>query len=181
MPAPDTSGSAGARLEQMGGEAVPQGVDGDRFRQAGCPHRHPTGRLQRGGADRPALVPPREQPVRRLGQTPVGPQDGQQLWREHDVAVLAALAVLDPDQHTAAVEITDLEGGDLRHPQPGTIGRGQRRSAAQPGDGLQEPLDLLAAQHDRQLLWLLGTGDVSDGILPAERRRRRSAGRTTPD
>ena len=113
--------------------------------------------------------------MRRLGQTPVDPQDGQQLRREHDVAVLAALAVLDPDQHAAAVEITDLECGDLRHPQPSTIGRGQRRSAAQPGDRLQEARDLLGAQHDRQLFRLLGTDDVSDRILPAERHAEEEA------
>ena len=53
--------------------------------------------------------------------------------RQHDVAVLAAFAVLDPDDHAAAVDVANLEGGHLAHPQPRSISCGQSRPVAQPG------------------------------------------------
>jgi hypothetical protein len=46
----------GSRLKQMGGEAVAQGMDGDRFVQASLPRRHTARRLPGGGADRPLPV-----------------------------------------------------------------------------------------------------------------------------
>src|SRR6266699_1390510 len=68
-------------------------------------------------------VTPGEQPMRRLGQAPIGAQDREQRRREHDVAVLATLALRDADHHPAAVEVVDLECRDLGHPQASTIGR----------------------------------------------------------
>ena len=38
-----------------------------------------------------------------------------------DIAVLAAFAVLDPDDHAAAVDVANLEGGHLAHPQARAI------------------------------------------------------------
>ena len=78
------------------------------------------------------------QPAARPSQAPVGAQDAQQLRREHDVAVLATLAPLDPDQHPAAVNLASLKAGHLADPQAGPIGRGQRGTVAQPGHRLQE-------------------------------------------
>ena len=61
-------------------------------------------------------VPPRKQPA--LGQhdaaplalAPPEPQQFQQLRRQHGIAVLASLALFDPDQHARAVDVADLEG-----------------------------------------------------------------------
>jgi hypothetical protein len=52
------------------------------------------------------------------------PRDGYELAKlkqreelrgKHGVAVLAPLALFDPDQHPLAVDVVDLEGGDFRH------------------------------------------------------------------
>jgi len=45
-----------------------------------------------------------------LALTPPEPQQFQQLRRQHGIAVLASLALLDPNQHARAVDIADLEG-----------------------------------------------------------------------
>ena len=60
------------------------------------------------GIERPILVPTWEQPMRRPCFAPIRTQSNEQLRRQHDVAVLAALAVFDPDQHAAAVDVSTL-------------------------------------------------------------------------
>ena len=112
----------GSCFKQMGGEAVAQGMDGDRFVQAGLLRCDTARRLQGGGADRPVPVTPGEQSMHRLGQAPISPQDRQRRRRQHDVAVLATLALRDADHHPAAVEVADLECRDLGYPQAGAIG-----------------------------------------------------------
>jgi hypothetical protein len=94
----------GAGFEQMGGEAVPQGMHRHRLGDFGPPRRDPAGFLQRGDADWLARLSAGKQPSGRPRQAPIGAQDLQQLRRQHDVTVLAALAVLDPDQHPATVD-----------------------------------------------------------------------------
>ena len=44
-------------------------------------------------------------------------QQGEQICREHGIAIPATLATLDPDQHALAVDIGDLERRDLGHAQ----------------------------------------------------------------
>src|SRR4051812_5662999 len=52
---------------------------------------------------------PREQPLRRPLDAPVSPQDGEQLLRQHDIAILAAFALADVDHHPRAVDIGELK------------------------------------------------------------------------
>lgn len=44
-------------------------------------------------------------------------------WRQHDVAVPIALAVLDPDDDAAAVDVFNLQRGDLAHPHTRSLAR----------------------------------------------------------
>jgi glycine/D-amino acid oxidase-like deaminating enzyme len=66
-------------LQEVGGEAVPQGVDGDRLVEPSRLHRLTAGALYRADRDRPGWVRPREQPRARAGAAPVGAQDREQL------------------------------------------------------------------------------------------------------
>ena len=52
-----------------------------------------------------------EQPLLRLAPetSPIDAKFLQQLRAEHDIAVLAALALLDMDNHPLAVDVTDLQ------------------------------------------------------------------------
>src|SRR3954462_12226589 len=139
-------------------------------RQASCSVATLTGSppSPRGNPDRPARAPPGKPPTARPSQPPIGAQDLQQLWRQHDIAVLAALALLDPDQHPAAVNGADREARDLADPQTRSVGRGQRRPVAQPGDRLQKPCELVGAQHHWQLLRLAGGNDAFESIGPTQ-------------
>ena len=84
----------------------------------------------------PALAPPQ-------------PQQLQQLRRQHGIAVLASLALLDPDQHPRAVDVIHLEGSHLRHPQPGAISGAESGPVFRPGRRLEQLPDLLGAEHGR--------------------------------
>jgi hypothetical protein len=68
----------------------------------------------------------REHDPTTLAFAPPQSQQFEQLGREHGIAVPAALALFDADQHALAVNVVDLEMGDLRHPQARTIGDAQR-------------------------------------------------------
>ena len=55
------------------------------------------GDLQGLGIDGAVSIAPWKQPDFWKRQSPIGPQDVQKPRRQHDVAVLAALALLDPN------------------------------------------------------------------------------------
>jgi hypothetical protein len=86
-----------------------------------------------------------------------------------------AFAVLDPDDHAAAVDVANLEGGHLAHPQTRAISCGQSRPVAQPWDRLQKAHDLFAAEHYRQLLRLLGTDDAVECLGSIQRHPEKEA------
>jgi hypothetical protein len=118
------------------------------------------------GDERTLLVAARKQPSLRPSQPPICAQNPQQLRREHDVAILAALALLDPDHHSLAVDVGDLEKNDFQHAQSGGINRGQRGAAFEARDRLQEADDLVSTQLDRQLARLPRIGDaLRQGVL----------------
>ena len=116
--------------------------------------------MQYVGYKRTLVVAARKQPTLRPSQPPICAQNPQQLRREHDVAVLAALALLDPDHHPLAVNVSDLEKNDFRYAQSGGIDSGQRGAAFEARDRLQEAHDLVGTQHDRQLARLTRIGDT---------------------
>ena len=87
--------------------------------------------MQHGRVNATLGITTREQLVHRASQAPVGSQDPEQLRQEHDIAVAATLALLDADNHPAAVDVADLEAGHLGGAQAGRIRGGQRSAALQ--------------------------------------------------
>ena len=159
----------GLAFEQVGGEAVPERV-----------HRHalvePGG--GRGGVDdmielarRDGLsgLLARDQPAARALHPPPGPQDVEDILREHHVAVLAPLALLDADQHARAVDVADLEVDDLRHAQAAAVGDAEGGPVLQPWRAAEQPRHLLGAQHDRQALGGRCRSQAFAETHPAER------------
>ena len=71
---------------------------------------------------------PRKQPAVRQHHTaplsfaPPKPQQFEELRRKHGIAVLASLALFNPDQHAFGVDVIDLGMGDLGDAQARTIG-----------------------------------------------------------
>ena len=111
-------------------------------------------------SDRSAAA--REEEVAGPDGLPVAAEDGQEPRREHDVAVLPALALADADDHAAAVDVLDAEAGDLGEPQPGGIGGHEQGAVLEVGDGGEEAGQLVEAEDDRELPGLLGAGDALD-------------------
>src|SRR4029077_3911123 len=120
-------------LEQMRGEAVPQRVGRHALldpRSLGGGVDGTTELARRQWFDRVAAG---KQPASRQQQAappplpPPDPQQLEQLWRQHGMAVLAALAALDAQQHALGIDIADLERDNLRGAQTGAVGGGERR------------------------------------------------------
>ena len=102
----------------------------------------------------------REQPMRGSRQPPIGPKDAQQLRRQHDVTVASAFALLDADNHAAAVDIGHLDAGSLGGAQARRIRCGQRGTGLEARHRLKEAHDLVGPQHHRQFARRAGIRDT---------------------
>ena len=91
------------------------------------------------------------------------------MGRQHDVSVLAALALLDPDHHALAVDIGNLERNHFGGAQSCPIGNTQRRFVFEPRRGIEEARYLLRTQHDRELAGLVDKRRVLDDGVSLER------------
>ena len=96
--------------------------------EAAQTERHAACSTQHSGANWVIAIAARKQPMRWLRQAPVGAQNAQQLWREHDISVAAAFAMLDADDHAAAVDVGNFEACRFGCTQSSRIGRGQCRT-----------------------------------------------------
>ena len=96
-------------LEQVSGEAVPQGIQRDALVDLRHLGGGVTGTIELARGHRLRRIAAGEQPAPRPRHLPPGSQQVEQVWREHDVTVLAAFALLDVDDHALAVDVGDLE------------------------------------------------------------------------
>ena len=100
-----------AVLQQMRREAVPQRVRPDPLGDLRRLRCLDDDAMQMPGADRLHRVLTREQPALRVHHALLPPdlpplaQQGQQIGREHGIAIPATLATLDPEQHALAVDV----------------------------------------------------------------------------
>src|ERR1700688_1527392 len=146
-----------ALLEKMRGEAVTQGMGRHALADAGRFRRLMDGAVDLAGRDRLGNAATGKQPamgrhdVPPLTLAPPEPKQLQQLRRQHRIAVLAAFALLHPDQHSGAVDVVDLERGDFGDPKPGAIGGPECCLVLETRRRLEQPPDLLDAQHVRKL------------------------------
>jgi hypothetical protein len=126
-----------------------------------------------------------------MGALPIVPHYIEKLGRQHDIAVLAAFALFDPDDHALAVDGARLEADRFGNPQTRRVTDGQDHLVLQIVDGTKESRNLFLAQHDRKLFRLTAGGNIvpdnprpfeADGEEEAERRHRNDdrAGRKTP-
>jgi len=95
-------------------------------------------------------------------------QQGQQICREHGIAIPAALATLDPEQHAFAVDVADLERCNLSHAQAGTIGDRKGRLMLEAGGRVEQPRDLVPAQHDGQVAWMRHPDQLACQVRPVD-------------
>src|SRR5438128_2247417 len=120
-------------------------------------------------ASRRVSLEPRKQPALWPYCLPPSAQQLKQVWRQHDVAVFAALALLHADDHALAVDVFDLERDYFGGAQPRPIGHAQRCLVLEPRRRLQQARYLLRTEHHRQLAGLMNEVRVLDDCISPER------------
>src|ERR1035438_10684252 len=93
---------------------------------------------------------------------PVGAQFFEQLRAEHDIAVLAALALPDMNHHPLAVDVADLEVGRFRAACAGGIKRHQKDAMKGGIRGVDQSRHLLLAEYLWKVTHLLRIGRLGD-------------------
>ena len=89
--------------------------------------------------------------------------------RQHHVAVFAAFALLDANDHAFAVDVADLERDHLGGAQTRTISHAQRGLVFEPWCCIQQARHFLRAEHDRQLAGFMNECRVLDDVGAPER------------
>ena len=149
-------------FEQVGGEAVTQRVRADAFADAGDLGGLLDCAMQLPRRDRIGAAAAGEQPAVRKHDpaspafAPPQPQEYQELRREHRVAVLAALALLDTKEHARGIDVIDLEERDLGHAQTRAIGNAERGLVLQARCSFEQLRRFLHTEHIRQLAVIAG-------------------------
>src|SRR5262252_10959409 len=95
-------------------------------------------------------------------------QQHEQLRRQHDVAILAPFRLYDPDDHLRAVDVTIFEPDNLAGPKPTAIAEGEHHVIPEAAGHGKQPLGLIGAQDERQLLLLLEVVDLGREIVPPQ-------------
>jgi len=80
----------------------------------------------------------------------------QQLWRKHDIAIYAPFALFDSDNHSFAIDISDLQTDSLRDAQPGRVADGQDRAMLDIPHTTQKLQNFFRTGDNWQLLGFLG-------------------------
>src|SRR5271168_934830 len=105
-----------------------------------------------------------EQPLLRLAPetSPVDAKFLQQLRAEHDIAVLAALALSDMDHHPLAVDVTDLQMSRFCAACAGGIHRHQQDAMKGCIGSLNQSRDFFLTEHPGKMTHLLRIGRRGD-------------------
>src|ERR1035437_10355576 len=158
----------GSGFEQVGRKAMSQGVGMDlpvmqagpfRSDLAGTPYDL---RSHRMAGWVPAVAG--EEPLLRLApeSATVGAQFFKQLRAEHDIAILAALALSDMDHHPLAVDVADLQVGRFCAACAGGIKRHQKDAMKGGIRGVDQARNLLLAEYLGKGTHLLRVGRLGD-------------------
>ena len=137
-----------AGFEQVNGEGVPQTVRRDGFENTAKPVRLLARQLHGFPADVPARKVAWEEPMFGFFQSPPLAQDFPQLRREHHVAVLLALSLIDPNDHARAINIGNGEGNRFGDAQASGVARCQDGAMLSCADTAEKLEDFLRAQNN---------------------------------
>src|SRR5271165_4605812 len=100
----------------------------------------------------PAFLYRRLPVVARRPHLPPVPQQIEHLRREHDVAVLAALGLLDANDLLRAVDMLDLEPHHLAGAQTAAVAEAEHHASLETVGNRQQPLRFIRAYHQWNLL-----------------------------
>ena len=139
----------GAGLKQMDGERMAEQMRRNRFGESRALGGAPAGKEDRPASDRRLRAGAGKEPMPGPFHLPPVAEDGQQLRREHHVAVLLSFAVGDPQHHPSAV--------DVGHREVQSLGDAQARGVAGGQDGAVL-MALTASRNWATSSWLSTTG-----------------------
>src|SRR5262249_40678817 len=97
-----------------------------------------------------------EEPPLGFVQWPPVAQDLQQLCGKHHISIHPPFALFDSDDHSLAIDITNLQADSLRDTQSGSVADSQNRAMFNAPHRAQKLQNLFRTQDDRQLMGHLG-------------------------
>ncbi len=104
-----------------------------------------------------------------MSDLPPVPQQGEQVFGQHGIAILSTLAAFDPDQHTFAIDVANLEHRYLRDTKACAIADRQGRLVLETGGRVEETGYFVPAQNDRELAPALHPHQLARQIRPVDR------------
>src|ERR1700730_2794065 len=107
----------------------------------------------------PARLPPLAQQVERVG-------------RQHDIAVLAALGLLDPNDLLRAVNVLDLQPDHLGGAQATAIAETEQHAQLEAARARQQAPRLVLAHHQRNPLRLTKVKNLGRKVQPPQRHAK---------
>src|SRR5271170_2226543 len=158
----------GASFEKMRGETMSQSVRMDvPVVEAGAFGGDLAGRPENLGGDRVTCRVPAvagKEPLLRLApeSAPVSAQCLEQLGAEHDIAVLAALALPDMNHHPLAVDVAHLQVGCFCAACAGGIKRHQKDAMKWGISRVDQPRYFILAEYLRKVTDLLRIGRLGN-------------------
>ena len=164
---PSGSTSAESRSGRIGPIILEAKQTGER--SAGNPHAA----FDEAGAGNVAR--PRWCDTRRRKSEPTGNTNFGLNRRASPRPYLAAFRLHDADDHLIAVDVAGVQPRHFAGPQPAAIRERQHRPRLEARRHGQNALDLLGAQHRRQLLRLLHVPDLGRQIVAAQRDAEQEA------
>src|SRR5262245_33466237 len=155
--------NVGPALEQVGCEAVAQGVQCHRLPDAGRVCRLMEQAVELAGGHWLATPDARKQPaflwwyadvVPSWTRLPPLPQESEHLRRQHDVAILAPLGLHHADDALGAVDITHPEPDHLAGAQAAAVAEREQHASLERLCHCQQAPGLIGAHDERDLLRL---------------------------
>src|ERR1035438_8501814 len=162
----------GTGFQQMRGPCVSNQMRTDWLAKAGLPGcfgaRHPHCLVADGLLLR-AMQSCREQVGAGLEPSPVDTQVIEQGRAQGQIAVLVPLAVDHMDDHALAVDVGDLDPGELGTAHAGSVKNHQQRALKQTAAGVDQACDLFLAEDVGQLPPCLGIGQELAELMAVKR------------
>ena len=163
----------GARFQQMRRVGVPQRVRRDAFVDAGLPRGeahglpdHLRGDRAHRHASRGASRERDRSAAASTGST--ARSAARSVGTEGNLAIAAALALLDAEHHALAIDVADFELARFAAAQAGAVERQQQRAVIEILRARDQALDLVGTEHDRQAEPLLRIRQVLAHVAPLQ-------------
>lgn len=132
-------------FQEMGGEAMPQRSDRYFFVQPRRFCRFEADLVDRLSRDRVSGRISWKEPVGGSRDVPICTQQFQQIWREHDIAIFAAFALFNANEHALGINVVGPQGSHFGDAQAGGVSGHKNGPMLEVGNALEETRNLVGA------------------------------------